>query len=66
MKELGDLKFLAQSVILQQELIVLRLAASLCHREDAAIENRRLGTSVYAWFHLWRMYASVGAMARVL
>lgn len=46
MKELGDLKFLAQSVILQQELIVLRLAASLCHREDAAIENRRLGTLI--------------------
>lgn len=44
-KDLSDLKLLAQTLILQQELIAMRLAASLCHREDAAIENRRLGES---------------------
>jgi len=41
-KELSDLRLFACTVICQQELLVMRLAASLSYREDAATENRRL------------------------
>jgi hypothetical protein len=43
LKELVELRSFAQTIICQQELIIMRQAASLSHREDAAIENRRLG-----------------------